>query len=609
MKKSIYAIILALLPWCLGAQMDSLVYQLPDIVIKGNRLSIPFSEASRTIDIITAEQIKLMPVRSVNEVLQYVSGIDVRQRGPHGVQADISIRGGTFDQTLVLINGVKLVDPQTGHHIMNLPIDIENIERVEVLKGPSARIYGQNGFTGAINIVTKNPEEDFVKIRLQGGSYDLGGVRASASFLKDKSKHYLSFSKDFSEGYRFNTDYDITNLFYQSEFEVGKEKLNLLAGFTERQFGANGFYASPDFTDQYEEVQTSLVSLNYNFSANNWTFNPRLYWRRNQDEYIFVRNNPSIFRNMHIGNVYGLELHSTNENKLGTTGIGLEFSQVDLNSTNLGDRDRFTSSLFVEHRFQLMDGKLDVTPGILVNNFSDFGTRLFPGLDVGYRLTGPLKLYGNVGYTYRVPTFTDLYYEDRANLGNPDLEPEEAIAFEAGFKYTYRGVNFQASYFNRNGSDLIDWTKEADTLQWQPININDLNSQGVDISLNMFFPVITGTNGFLQRFNIGYTYIDAMIEDNEAAISRYALENLRHQLIAGLEFKLGNRLFYSTRYRYIDRVTMDDYNILDMQLLYRAKDFEVFLNASNIGDTEYRETNLVMMPGRWITGGVEIKFR
>ncbi len=608
MKRILLFSLLSFLINSLSAQIDSSAVQLPEVVIKENRLEMPFSEVSRTINVITARQIQALPVQSVNEVLQYISGVDIRQRGPNGVQADVSIRGGTFDQTLVMINGIKLADPQTGHHILNIPIDLENVERIEVLKGPGARIYGMNAFSGAINIVTKVPEEQFVKVKLQAGENGLGGAQVSASFPKGNLNQYFSFSKDFSEGYRYNTDYDITNLFYQNQITTGDHQLNILAGFTERQFGANGFYASPDFADQYEEVQTSLVSLSYQLNLESWKVNPRLFWRRNQDEYIFVRSNPSIYRNLHIGNVYGLEIQASNQNSLGTTGIGLELNQIDLASNNLGDRNRFVTSLFLEHHFRLFDGLLDLIPGVSLNHFSDSDTKIFPGIDAGLRLNDSWKLYGNFGYTYRVPTFTDLFYEDPANLGNPDLRPEEATSFEFGVKYLKGGINAQASYFNRSGNDLIDWTKQADSLQWQPVNINNLTAQGIDFSLDFFFPVLLKNNSWLRRLNIGYTFIDAEVEENDAPISRYALENLNHQFIAGLEYRIGGHFFHSIQFRYVDRVTMEDYNVIDTRLNYRRDKYEIFLKASNIGDTEYRETNLVPMPGRWIRGGVEFKF-
>lgn len=609
MKKKLTLLLLLPVIW-LPAQQDTVTgYDLPDVVIRENRLQAPFSEVSRTVNVITSDQIRNLPVRSTNELLSYVAGIDVRQRGAHGVQADVSIRGGTFDQTLVMINGVKLNDPQTGHHLMNLPVDLENIQRIEVIKGPGARIYGQNAFSGAINIVTKNPEERFVKVGLQGGEYTLGGGRLAVSFPQGDFRQYFSVSKDFSEGYRYNTDYDITNFFYQNTYERNGHELSLLAGHTEREFGANGFYASPSFTDQYEEVQTSLVSLQYRRRLNKWELTPRLSWRRNQDEYIFVRSNPSLYRNLHIGNVLALEVNASHRNALGVTGIGAEVSRVDLNSTNLGNRERTTATLFFEHRLALWDGRLDLTPGFSFNYFSDFGTRFFPGIDAGLRIDEHLKLYANAGYTYRVPTFTDLYYEDPANLGNPDLEPEEAFTYEAGAKYLLPGLSLQLSYFHRSGYNLIDWTRAADTLPWQPVNLNELITRGVEFSAEVFFPVLQGPGAWLQRLRLGYTYIDADLQENEAVQSRYVLENLDHQLVAGLDYRIGRRLFHNFTFRYVSRVTLDDYRLVDSKLTYREPRWEVFVSATNLFDVEYTETNLVPMPGRWLTAGANILFK
>jgi vitamin B12 transporter len=590
-------------------QLSDTIFTLPDISIKENRLTIPFSDVSRTVNVLSARQIETLPVQSVNELLLYVAGVDVRQRGPHGVQADVSIRGGTFDQTLVLINGIKLSDPQTGHHIMNLPVDLDNIERIEVLKGPGARIYGQNAFAGAINIVTKTPEEQFFKIATQVGQNDLGGIQFSAAFPQGHFNQYVSFSKDFSQGYKYNTDYDITNVFYQNSYSKGQHELSFMAGYTDRRFGANGFYASPEFMDQYEEVQTSIAALNYQWQGKNWRINPRIYWRRNQDEYVFVRNNPSLYRNLHIGNTVGFETHASHENRLGTTGLGFEFARISLHSNNLGTRDRLQTSLFLEHRFQFMDDRIDLTPGLSMTNFSDFDTQLFPGIDLGIRLNEHLKLFANTGYTYRVPTYTDLFYEDPANLGNPDLQPERAVAYEGGVKYSVRGINLQASYFFRRGFDLIDWTKAADSLQWQPSNLNELDTRGADISLEAYLPIIFGPSSLLQRFRLGYTYIDAELEESEAVISRYVLENLDHQFVASLEYKIGEHLFHSAIVRYTSRVSMVDYTLVDTRLLYRKKKFECFLEASNLLDIEYRETNLVTMPGRWIRGGFSFIFK
>lgn len=590
-----------------GNQNDTTLL-LPDVMIKGNRIDLPFSETARSVEVITRAQIEAAPVISVAELLHYAAGVDVRQRGVHGVQADVSIRGGTFDQVLILVNGVKLVDPQTGHHALNLPVDLEQIERIEILKGPGARIFGQNAFAGAINIITRTPSEKFLRLQVQGGQHTLGGIKVSASLPTENARHYFSFNRDFSEGYRYNTDYNISNFFYQTDLQRGNTNFRILAGLTERAFGANGFYASPDFRDQYEEIQTSLVALEATTEKGAWITTSRLSWRRNQDEYIFVRSNPSLYRNLHIGNTLGAEVHAAYTNQLGTTGLGLDVQQVRLQSNNLGYHDRTIISAFVEHRFTW--GRLDVIPGVLFNYFSDFDANFFPGIDIGFRLHQGLKLFGNVGQTYRVPTFTDLYYEDPANLGNPDLQPESATTYEAGLKWNYRGVQTQASFFRRDGRDLIDWSRSLDTLPWQPSNFGNVTTQGAEMSTQIYFPVLfQNEQSFLRRLTLSYTYIDAEILENEQAFSRYALENLLHQLNASLEYRIGKRFSHTITYRYTDRVTLGPVSLIDTRLQYRTDRWEAFVGATNLTDVDYQETNLVVMPGRWLRGGFSVTFR
>ena len=139
------------------SQLDSLptTQQLKEIILSSSRIDLPLKENSRTVQFITAEELKKSGVLTIVEGLQLLSGIDIRQRGIVGMQADLYIRGGSFDQTLLLIDGIKLDDAQTGHHTLNFLPPLEMVERIEIVKGPAARIFGQNAFTGAINIVTK----------------------------------------------------------------------------------------------------------------------------------------------------------------------------------------------------------------------------------------------------------------------------------------------------------------------------------------------------------------------------------------------------------------------------------------------------------------------
>ena len=584
------------------AQEDTTVVELQNLTIQENRMQTPFSESARSIYVVTREQLQQMPVQSLNEALSYVPGVDIRQRGPAGVQADVSIRGGTFEQTLVLINGIKMSDPQTGHHLMNLPLDIDNVERIEVLKGPGARIYGQNAFSGAINIVTKVPAKPVAVFNGYAGDFETFGGSVSAALPGETYGQYLSISRDQSGGYRTNSDYEITNAFYQSYLKLGKGKLNFLGGLTSRAFGAGGFYV-PE-SEEYEEINTSFVALDYEVVEGNWSIQPRLYWRRNHDDYVFLRSDPAFFNNLHTTHVGGAELHTTNRNRLGLTGIGLEYRYEDINSNNLGDRNRSLAGIFAEHRFTLWN-HLDVTPGLYLNWYSDYGWNLFPGIDASYEISEQWRAFANVGRSFRIPTYTDLYYDGPRNIGNANLQPEDAITYEGGFKY-FRG-NFwgQLSYFYRDAANLIDWVREDAEAEWRPLNFYDVDIQGIEAGINYNFSV--EESAWIRKAGINYTYLNAELQEIEGVESRYALDNLNHQLIADVTHKIVGKVFHSLRFRYLDRATLEDYALLDSRIFFQNERFNVFAEATNITNTQYREAGYVPMPGRWFRAGITFK--
>ena len=360
---------------------------LKEVVVTSSRIELPFKENSRTIQIVTAEDIKKLGITNVADALQQLAGIDVRRQGVNGIQADLYIRGGSFDQTLLLIDGIKVDDPQTGHHTMNLALPIEVIKRIEVIKGPADRVFGQNAFTGAVNIVTKDVDENSLIAKVQGGSFGQFIAEATGTVSLKESSHIVHFSKNFSEGYRHNTDFVNTNYVLKSQFNKNKLPIELLTSYSERKFGANGFYGFTSYIDQYEETQASLVGLSTVIKKGNFTWKPRIYWRRNQDLYLLIRNNPSAYRNLHITNKIAVELNGSHQSKIGITGFGVEFSKYYISSNRLGDNQREIASLFLEHRFQFFNNIIDVTPGISASYFSDFDNQIFPGLDFGVKIS------------------------------------------------------------------------------------------------------------------------------------------------------------------------------------------------------------------------------
>lgn len=561
---------------------------IDEVVIEAQRISIPFSEKSHTISILTASEIMQMPATSLEETLQLIPGIDIRRRGVKGMQSDLYIRGGNFNQTLLLIDGIKLDDMQTGHHTMNGMIDLDNIERIEIIKGASARIYGQNAMNGAINIVTKNIKNDKIKLSINAGSFDNYG--SSVSYQKTLKEASVQFQvkKQKSKGYRFNTDFDNWSAFFKTNWN----NYELLATYAQRDFGANGFYASPEYKDQYEETQTNLIALKRKFSVDNWKINSSFHWRRNQDMYLFLRHDPEYYRNLHVNNKVGITVDASVKSKIGITGIGVDMNQGFLTSNNLGDHKRLSTTVFVEHKIKLFENKLDITPGVALANYTDFKSFIYPGIDIGYRFSNYIKAYVNSGYTNRIPTYTNLYYQSAIESGNSDLKPERALTTEGGVHVTYGDLRINTNAFSRKSTNLIDWTKEVETDKWQAQNIGEVNTNGFETEANYSLKF----KRYTQHISLGYSLLDDSIKDKDIPFSRYSLNSYKHQFSGNLRTQLFSFLKQSVSYRYSERINGENYHLIDIAMTSHFKKWELGFKANNILNIEYTETNLVPMP-------------
>lgn len=328
---------------------------IESIEFQGKFISTPYKSANQNISVITKEEIENSPAKSIDEILQQVPGMDIRRRGANGVQSDIGFRGSSFEQVLLLLNGIRMNDSQTGHNNMNVPVDLEDVEKIEIIKGPAARRFGQNAYAGVINIITRPTPGKRVKISAEGGDYGSYRLGFNAQIGNEKFSNTLQANSNASEGYMYNTDYEIRNVFYQGKLNIKNGDVRVQAGFSEKKFGANGFYASNTATKQYEETQASIVSVAHQQTFGKLKLNSNVYWRRGQDMYLYDRWDPGFYRNMHIGNNVGGEVNTSYQWGLGTTGIGVELRKELLVSSNLGDRNRFVSQVFFEHHFSLLD--------------------------------------------------------------------------------------------------------------------------------------------------------------------------------------------------------------------------------------------------------------
>ncbi|MBI1184091.1 TonB-dependent receptor [bacterium] len=587
--------------WLFGQSTDTV--NLTEVVIMKERMPIKISETARSAIVVTAAQIKEMNAVSLNEVLSYLNGVDLRQRGPLGVQADVGIRGGSFDQTLVLLNGMKVSDPQTGHHALNLPIPVENIERIEVIKGPAARLYGPNAYAGVINIITKTGDENALFVKAATGQHHLYETNATVNLAGKKVKQSLSLAASGSDSFVYNTDFGIVNALYQADAKLGKWDLGLLAAANSKKFGANSFYASKDYKDQYEETKTFFSGLNFSRKFNNgFILRGKIYGRRHQDHYVLFRNDPEIYQNFHTSNVWATEIAGQSKLGAGSINFGIDSRHEQIISSNLGNHDRQISSAYVDLKYPI--GKFLLNPGANLSLITGYKPQLFPGIDISYALNKSMRWYASYGTAYRVPTYTDLYYVGPQNIGNANLGPETAWNVESGLKYQQAQLTWSAAVFSRKATNAIEWVRADDNSQWQPRNFQRINTTGLEANVNYQFK----QQKVFNFINLSYTYLHSNFSVQQNFESKYQVQMLRHQLVARINHRLPFGLKHNLSVRYLDRYSFSKaYTLVDSRLYYQKKQYNLFVEATNILNTQYRETDFVQMPGRWFRLGGSLK--
>ena len=577
---------------------------LKEIIITSTRIELPFKKDSRTMTIINAETIQNSAATNVADLLQQVVGVDIRRRGTGGAQADLYIRGGGFDQTLLLIDGIKMDDAQTGHHSLNAALPIEVIERIEIIKGPAARVFGQNAFTGAINIVTKKQLKNPVAINAERGSFGQTNASATIGKVYSNSEFIAHIGALTSDGYRNNSDYNNYNYFLKGTFNKKKQPIEMIATFFDKKFGAENFYTTNPTFNEYEETQNSLVGFSTTFQTEKFKIKPRIYWRRGQDIFLLRRNNPAFYRNLHITNKVGVETNASYTSNMGITGFGVDVSRVSISSNNLGEHHRIMANVFLEHRFHFFDNQLDITPGVAITYFSDFKFHAFPGIDVGYQLSESIKIYGNLGTTYRIPTYTDLFYRDPVTIGNPDLQPEEAFSQEIGMKFNRGNFSGSMAFFNRDATNLIDYIR-PNTSQtiFTATNITEVNTKGFEFDANYNFKMV----GFTQTLSVGYSFLDDTILEQNKELSRYSLNTLRHHFTTRFSSKILKNLTQNIIYKHAERTTGQSYNVWDASIVLTLSEIDFTFTANNIFDADYIESGFVPMPGSNVLFGMRFK--
>lgn len=628
-------------PGAFAAIPDSTVVvknrELEPIEINSERPPETFSSLSRVVVTVSKKEIERAAVNSLNELLEFTSNIDIRQRGSEGIQADVSIRGCSFDQVLILLNGVNITDPQTGHYNLNLPLDLSAIERIEIVKGPGSWKYGPGAFGGAINFITKNSALPFIQAGLEGGQYAFHKEKLSGVFNTGKINHFLSGNYSACDGYYENTDFKMTNFFYQGALLLDQTSISIQSGYSDKQFGANSFY-SAKYPEQFDATQTFFTSVETKTTSGKFSIEPKVYFRRNNDKFLLIRNTPSLYSNYHTTDVWGSNLQVNYVfNSSSITSVGFDTRSETIWSNRLGElsdktvyspmndtialnyfHSRSNFSSFIGHKQCISNLMLNLGLNFTRNSDQNFKWYIYPGFDVSYIFLKHSSISASVNKTMRMPTFTDLYYSGPVNEGNPDLLPEEAIGYEIGYQYKNDKWRLSSSLFYSKGKNLIDWVRQDLNDIWHTVNHSAINTIGAELSTVASLDKIFPNQKFLKLLKIDYTYIH-QDKPTTNLISNYSLNYLKHRFDLNFNHSIVKNVeadwlvTYQERNgryeQFVDKVSQglveyEPFFLCDVKFSYHVKGWSFFGMVNNLANIQYFDIGNVVQPGRWFKFGM-----
>ena len=615
------------------AQAQSRTETIDSVKVTATRVPVALHSSARIVTLLDSVAIASSPAETVNDLLKYTLGVDVRQRGAMGMQTDISIRGGTYNQVAVLLDGINITDPQTGHNSFDFPVNLCDIERIEVLEGPAARVYGTSSLLGAVNIVTRKSSGNAVSASLEGGSFRSFGATASGEIGHRGGFNSISAGYQRSDGFSrnaaggLNNDFGAWKAFWHGSHGFGRRDLSWQAGVSNKDFGSSTFYSAA-FDDQFEHTLKTFASVRSE-GKGALHFTPALYWNHGEDRFELFRNAPEKYPfNYHKTDVAGANLNFRFDSRLGHTAFGAEARHEAIRSTNLGEAlaapqgvyvcglSRTACNLFLEHNVVL--GRLSASAGLtaVYNTGNKEGVKLFPGFDANFRITDGMRLYASYNTSYRMPTFTELYYSVGGHLADPNLKAEKLRALEGGVKLLGRGVRATATVYYNRGYDLIDWIKDeraGDDAPWTSVNHTRLNTFGQEANLTLSFPALLDRPAFFLRdLRVGYTHQsqDKALEPGIRSI--YSLEYIRHKVVVQADLRFRENLGLHLSWRYIYRNTgsalLTPYALLDAKLNYDFPRLSLYLRANNLLNRSWYDFGDIPQPGCWLIGGVACKF-
>ena len=630
----------------ISAVADTLL--LGEAAVSASRAPLAADVAARQVTTFLQRDLEAAGVKTVNDLLKLSAGVDVRQRGGFGIQTDISIDGGTHDQITLLVNGVPIVNPQTGHNAADFPLNISDIERIEILEGAVSRVMGSQAFSGAINVVTRSAAQNSgekpspLEAAVEGGSYNTYRAEARTAWQWGGGwSASASGSYQRSDGAVTNGSFKGGKGFGQLSYNGRDISFNFQAGATANDFGANTFYSAA-YPNQWEATRRYLVALQAE-SKGRVHLMPQISWVRSLDHFQLIKDSQTG-ENFHRGDVFTASLNAWTQWALGRTAVGAEVREESIYSTNLGrdlsedqyvdipkehgrqytkHDDRTNVSYFLEHN--VVWKHFTLSAGVMAerNNAIDSKFRFYPGVDLSYRPSAVWRLYASWNKSLRLPSFTDLWYKSPTQEGNVGLKPEECSAVRLGADFIGPVLTLHLKAHYQHGNHMIDWVMYSADDKYHATSFKlDNFGAGFDAALNL--TEWWGKRQPFTRLDLSYAWITQNRLEGEAYFkSNYALEYLRHKFVARLSHRIvsalsaqwtlrvqqreGNWLVYEDLKPTGELRPYGTHAQLDCKVQWTQPRWAVFVDMTNLTAHRYFDLANVRQPGFLLMAGARVK--
>lgn len=603
-----------------AAQPDSLRMQdeIEALYVTAEKLN-PTRGITTPVEVYKRDTLSVTPLQTIESVLRLNPAIDIRERGGKGIQADISIRGGSYDQTMVLLNGIDFSDARTGHQSHSLPVDLDIVGKIDIISG----LTGIGAYSGALNIVTTPLRPNYMRAELSGGAYGYLYSNISGAVTKNGLSVLAAGSIRRSDGYIANTDFNNSNLYTRITYTTRSIGLfDIQAGYQRRDFGSNGFY-SLAYPDQFEHTETALASARWNRSFGRFTVNVYASYRKNNDRYELYRSSkgaPNGWKpNYHTTDNVGAEASVSYRWIAGTTSLGADYKYNHLYSNVLGElmdtpidipgadaqytheKSRNIFNGWLRHQAQLGGTSLAGSVNLAA---SPYGTFPSWSLSVKQRIMNNWTANASATRSMRLPTFTDLYYTSATHIGNPNLKPEHAMTYLIGTDYSVNHFSAGVLGFYRHGKDIIDYvlveTPEGE--KWQSTQLTKLDTYGVEVCASY-----TGGR-ILRNLTVSYGWLHSS-KDASEHITKYTLDYMKNKVAIQCGINIWKGFVAEVTASWYDRnetldASYNPYWLINARLSWNRDIWTIYAEATNLFNTEYYDFVGLRQPPRWITAGV-----